>query len=37
MAVEFEEIGQMDINPIKLFEAGDGYKIVDVRIAIREC
>ncbi len=35
LAVEFEEIGQMDINPIKLFEKGDGYKIVDVRIAIR--
>ncbi|TET89309.1 MAG: CoA-binding protein [Methanomassiliicoccales archaeon] len=36
MAVEFEEIGQMDINPIMLFEKGKGYKIVDVRIAIRE-
>ena len=36
MAVEFEEIGQMDINPIKLFEKGDGYKIVDVRIALRD-
>ncbi len=35
LAVEFEEIGQMDINPIKLFEKGKGYKIVDVRIALR--
>ncbi|MEE9115954.1 MAG: acetate--CoA ligase family protein, partial [Thermoplasmata archaeon] len=36
MAVEFEEIGQMDINPIKLFEKGNGYKIVDVRMALRD-
>lgn len=36
MAVEFEEIGQMDINPIMLFERGKGYKVLDVRIALRE-
>jgi 4-hydroxybutyryl-CoA synthetase (ADP-forming) len=36
LAIEFEGIGQMDINPIKLFENGKGYKIVDVRIALRE-
>jgi len=35
LAVEFEEISQMDINPIMLFEKGEGYKIVDVRIAIQ--
>jgi acetyltransferase len=35
LAVEFEKIGQMDINPIKLFESGEGYKIVDVRIALQ--
>jgi acetyltransferase len=35
LAVEFDEIEQMDINPIMLFSKGDGYKIVDVRIAIK--
>jgi acetyltransferase len=35
LAVEFDEIEQMDINPIMLFTKGDGYKIVDVRIAIK--
>lgn len=36
LTVEFDEIGQMDINPIKLFERGKGYKVVDVRIAVQE-
>jgi acetyltransferase len=34
LAIEFDEIGQMDINPIKLFEKG--YKVVDVRIALQD-
>ncbi len=34
LAIDFEEIKELDINPLKVFEIGKGAKVIDARISI---
>lgn len=34
LVTDFEEIQELDLNPVLVFEKGKGYKVVDVRIVL---
>ena len=34
LVIDFQEIKELDINPIKVMEKGHGCKILDVRMSI---